>query len=203
MFTGIVQGKATVVEYKPDQDLVRLKVSFPEGQIEDVARGASVALNGVCLTVVGLQDNVAAFDVMYTSLQLTSLGQTKVGDTLNFERAMKGMDEVGGHLLSGHIAAMGKVSGIDLLGHGKLLTIAIPEALHPYLFSKGYIGVDGASLTIVDLTPEGFTVSLIPETLSLTNFGQAEVGMAVNIEIDSQTRAVVDTVERLLAQRGL
>lgn len=203
MFTGIVQGKATVVQVAPDQDLVRLKVSFPEGKIEDVERGASVALNGVCLTVVGLQGNVVDFDVMQTSLQLTSLGQAKVGDSLNFERAMKGQDEVGGHLLSGHVAAMGKVAKVDILGHGRLLTIDVPEALRPYLFSKGYIGVDGASLTIVDLTPEGFTVSLIPETLQLTNFGHAVVGMVVNIEIDSQTRAVVDTVERLLAQRGL
>ncbi|MFC3852609.1 riboflavin synthase subunit alpha [Salinispirillum marinum] len=203
MFTGIVQGKATVVQVAPDQDLVRLKVSFPEGKIEDVERGASVALNGVCLTVVGLQGNVVDFDVMQTSLQLTSLGQAKVGDSLNFERAMKGQDEVGGHLLSGHVATMGKVAKVDILGHGRLLTIDVPEALRPYLFSKGYIGVDGASLTIVDLTAEGFTVSLIPETLQLTNFGHAAAGMVVNIEIDSQTRAVVDTVERMLAQRGL
>lgn len=201
MFTGIVQGKATIVKRQPDQDLVRLAVEFPAGSVDDVQRGASIALNGVCLTVVTQQGDVIDFDVMQTSLQLTSLGICQEGDQVNFERAMRAADEVGGHLLSGHVAAMGQVSRIEHLGHGQLLEITVPAALRPYLFSKGYIGVDGASLTIVDVTPTGFTVSLIPETLSVTVMGRAQVGTPVNIEIDSQTRAVVDTVERVLADR--
>lgn len=201
MFTGIVQGKARIVKRVPDQDLVRLAVEFPSGSIESVQRGASVALNGVCLTVVALEGAVVDFDVMQTSLQLTSLGVCAEGDHVNFERAMRAADEVGGHLLSGHVAAMGHITKIDTLGHGKMLHIEVPDSLRPYLFSKGYIGVDGASLTIVDVTPDGFTISLIPETLAVTVLGEAVEGTPVNIEIDSQTRAVVDTVERVLAQR--
>ncbi|WLD57144.1 riboflavin synthase subunit alpha [Salinispirillum sp. LH 10-3-1] len=201
MFTGIVQGKATIVKRVPDQDLVRLAVEFPSGSVDDVKRGASIALNGVCLTVVTQQGNQIDFDVMQTSLQLTSLGVCQEGDQVNFERAMRAADEVGGHLLSGHVAAMGRITKIETLGHGKMLHVEVPEPLRPYLFSKGYIGVDGASLTIVDVTANGFTISLIPETLDVTVLGGAAEGTPVNIEIDSQTRAVVDTVERVLAQR--
>lgn len=203
MFTGIVQGKARIEALESDQDLVRLSVSFPEGMIENVTRGASVALDGVCLTVTGLNAQVATFDVMKVTLDITSLGERQVGDEVNFERAMKASDEIGGHLLSGHVAAKGKVTEIEALGHGRLITLQVPPDIQPYVFAKGYIGVDGASLTIVDRLEDGFTVSLIPETLSLTTLGTAEVGKTVNIEVDSQTRAVVDTVERLLAQRQI
>lgn len=203
MFTGIVQGKAVIETVQEDQDLARLAVRFPAGRIEDVRTGASVALDGACLTVTDVQENLAFFDVMKVTLDITTLGQRREGDPVNFERAMKASDEVGGHLLSGHVAAMGEIAEIQMLGHGRLLRISVPTEVQPYVFAKGYIGVDGASLTIVDVTEDGFTVSLIPETLALTTLGEATEGRSVNIEIDSQTRAVVDTVERVLAQRAL
>lgn len=201
MFTGIVQGKAQLAEIQPDEDLVRLAVRFPEGAIESVRPGASVALDGVCLTVTGQEGPVAYFDVMRVTLAITTLGQRQAQDWVNFERAMRGSDEIGGHLLSGHVADCGTITDIVDLGHGRLISISVPDALQSYLFSKGYIGVDGASLTIVECLQNGFTVSLIPETLALTTMGDARVGQRVNIEIDSQTRAVVDTVERVLAER--
>lgn len=203
MFTGIVQGKAKLVTIEPDDDLVRLAVRFPEGAIESVRPGASVALDGVCLTVTRQEGATAYFDVMRVTLEITTLGERQEQDWVNFERAMRGSDEIGGHLLSGHVAARGTITGITELGHGRLIQIQVPDALQPYVFNKGYIGVDGASLTIVECLDDGFNVSLIPETLALTTLGTAAVGQRVNIEIDSQTRAVVDTVERVLAERAL
>lgn len=201
MFTGIVQGKARIDSVQKDQDIARFRVTFPEGEIEDVQKGASVALDGACLTVTALDDRTASFDVMQITLNITTLGLRQPGDEVNFERAMRASDEIGGHLLSGHVAAVGQITGIEELGHGRLIRFSVPESLRPYLFAKGYIGVDGASLTIVDCTADGFTVSLIPESLSLTTLGAAAVGTHVNIEVDSQTRAIVDTVERVLASR--
>ncbi|MEX1057530.1 MAG: riboflavin synthase subunit alpha [Natronospirillum sp.] len=202
MFTGIVQGKAQLIHLRQDQDLVRLAAEFPSGAIESVRQGASVALDGVCLTVTGREGRTAFFDVMRTTLEITTLGQRREGDWVNFERAMRASDEVGGHLLSGHVAAVGVIISINELGHGRLINLQLPSALMPYVFAKGYIGVDGASLTIVERLVDGFSVSLIPETLALTTLGEALVGTRVNIEIDSQTRAVVDTVERVLAERA-
>lgn len=201
MFTGIVQGRARIERIEQDRDIARFDVRFPAGAIEDVRKGASVALDGVCLTVTALDGQTASFDVMQVTLDITTLGQRKGGDEINFERAMRASDEIGGHLLSGHVAAVGEISAIEELGHGRVIRFRVPEALRPYVFAKGYIGVDGASLTIVERTEDGFTVSLIPETLSLTTLGNAEVGTLANIEVDSQTRAIVDTVERVLAER--
>lgn len=201
MFTGIVQGKARISRIEQDGDIARLTVAFPEGAIEDVQQGASVALDGACLTVTALSGQTARFDVMQVTLDITTLGRRQQGDVVNFERAMRASDEIGGHLLSGHVSAMGTIVDIKESEHGRLVYIQVPTELQPYIFTKGYIGVDGASLTIVDRLNDGFTVSLIPETLRLTTMGSAAIGDRVNIEIDSQTRAVVDTVERVLAQR--
>lgn len=201
MFTGIVQGKARIAHIEQAGDIARLTVTFPEGAIEDVQQGASVALDGACLTVTAQQGQEARFDVMQVTLDITTLGLRQSGDVVNFERAMRASDEIGGHLLSGHVSAMGTIVDIKESEHGRLVRIQVPKGLQPYVFTKGYIGVDGASLTIVDRLDDGFTVSLIPETLRLTTMGSAVIGDRVNIEIDSQTRAVVDTVERVMAQR--
>ncbi len=201
MFTGIVQGRATVTACDRDNDITRLTLEFPDGALADVQTGASIALNGVCLTVTAAGPDWARFDVMQVTLDITSLGDAAVGDLLNFERAMRASDEIGGHLLSGHVSATGSVVAVESTGHGRLIEIQAPPELMPYLFDKGYVGVDGASLTIVRVAEQSFSVSLIPETLRLTTLEFARPGTRVNLEIDSQTRAVVDTVERLLARR--
>lgn len=202
MFTGIVQGRASVLTIETDKDLSRLRLQFPEAALAEVRVGASIALNGVCLTVTDCSENTAAFDVMSITRELSNLGNLNAGDDVNFERAMRASDEIGGHLLSGHVAGLGRVVSVNPLGHGRLITIAVPDTLAPYLFDKGYIGVDGASLTIAAVRGAEFDLSLIPETLRLTNLGARVPGDPVNIEVDSQTRAVVDTVERMLAKRG-
>lgn len=200
MFTGIVQGTARLAAIRSDQDLARLEIEFPPGSLDGVQKGASIALNGVCLTVTRFTERCAEFDVMAVTRQLTNLGELRPGARLNFERAMKATDEIGGHLLSGHVASMGQVTAVEPLGHGMRMTIRVPEEVQPYLFDKGYIGVDGASLTIAAVCRDEFDISLIPETLRLTTLDQCVVGTSVNIEIDSQTRSVVDTVERVLAR---
>lgn len=201
MFTGIVQGTAQLVALTPDQDMLRYRVRFPEGALTEVTLGASIALDGVCLTVTEFDAIHASFDVMQVTRELTNLGQKQPGNALNFERAMRANAEIGGHLLSGHVAGLSQLTEVTPLGHGRLLTFSVPKALAPYLFRKGYIGINGASLTIVEVEADQFSVSLIPETLRLTTFGDLEVGEAVNIEIDSQTQTIVDTVTRFLAER--
>lgn len=202
MFTGIVQGTAELVALTPDQDLLRYRVEFPSGALSEVTLGASIALDGACLTVTEFAATWASFDVMQVTREVTTLGQKQLGDRLNFERAMRANAEVGGHLLSGHVAGFSELLDITPLGHGRVLTFRAPEGLAHYLFRKGYIGINGASLTLVETSATQFSVSLIPETLRLTNLGELAVGAHVNIEIDSQTQTIVDTVTRFLAERA-
>lgn len=202
MFTGIVQGQAELVALTPDQDMLRYRVRFPEGALAEVSLGASIALDGVCLTVTEFDATHASFDVMQITRELTNLGQKQPGDALNFERAMRANAEIGGHLLSGHVAGLSALIDITPLGHGRVLTFDVPAGMAPYLFRKGYIGINGASLTLVETSATQFSVSLIPETLRLTTFGALKVGDLVNIEIDSQTQTIVDTVTRFLADQG-
>lgn len=202
MFTGIVQGTAELVALVPDQDMLRYQVRFPPNALSEVTLGASIALDGVCLTVTEFSETEASFDVMQVTQELTTLGQKQPGDQLNFERAMRANAEIGGHLLSGHVAGLSQLVQIEPLGHGRVLTFSAPKELTNYLFRKGYIGINGASLTIVDVDSDRFSVSLIPETLRLTTFGSLKVGDAVNLEIDSQTQTIVDTVTRFLAAQS-
>jgi riboflavin synthase len=202
MFTGIVQGTAELVALVPDQDMLRYQVQFPANALNEVTLGASIALDGVCLTVTEFSETEASFDVMQVTRELTTLGQKQPGDRLNFERAMRANAEIGGHLLSGHVAGLSQLVQIEPLGHGRVLTFSAPKDIAAYLFRKGYIGINGASLTIVEVADAQFSVSLIPETLRLTTFGALTVGDLVNLEIDSQTQTIVDTVTRFLAERN-
>jgi riboflavin synthase len=202
MFTGIVQGTAELVALTPDQDMLRYQVQFPDGALSEVTLGASIALDGVCLTVTEFTDTRASFDVMQVTRELTTLGQKQPGDRLNFERAMRANAEIGGHLLSGHVAGLSQLVDITPLGHGRVLTFEVPPGLGTYLFRKGYIGINGASLTLVEVSATEFEVSLIPETLRLTTFESLAIGDSVNIEIDSQTQTIVDTVTRFMAEQS-
>lgn len=200
MFTGIVQGLGKVVAATPVQGRMRLQVVLPEGRTQGLETGASVAINGVCLTVVEHADQWAAFDVIDETLRLTNLGALSLGDSVNVERAARFGDEIGGHLLSGHIHGVAEL--VEIVANQGNLTLwwEVPESLVKYVMPKGYVALNGCSLTVGD-TPSGrrFSVHLIPETLRITTFGRAAVGDRLNLEIDSQTQAVVDTVERVLA----
>lgn len=205
MFTGIVQDIARVGAIERLAGLHRIRLDFPEGVIDSVEIGASVALNGACLTVTDAwpASHQAAFDVVMETLRVTTLGELQEGDPVNVERAARIGDEIGGHLLSGHVHCMALVSSIEAPENNRRLAFTVPPAWRPYLINKGYIAVDGASLTIAELTDDGFAVYLIPETLRATRFGSLSDGDRVNIEIDHQTQTIIDTLGRLdLVPRG-
>ena len=199
MFTGIVQGRGEVVALSGDE-LVRLVVRVPS--VEGLTRGASIAINGVCLTAVEWQDHDVSFDVIGETLRVTNLGALKPGDAVNVERAARYGDEIGGHLLSGHVHAMARVVRLEEQGENLAVTLQVDPELGRYLMPKGYVALDGCSLTLGPQIDNGqFQVFLIPETREVTVIESRAIGDTINLEIDTQTQAIVDTVERVLASR--
>lgn len=199
MFTGIVQGLGRVLAIEqPSDDFRRHTVELPDEISEDLQLGASVANNGCCLTIVKILGNQVCFDLMTETLAKTNLGSLKVGDWVNIERAARFGDEIGGHLMSGHIMQQTEITRIESSQYNKTVWFKLPEHLAKYVLPKGFIGLDGCSLTIGDVTLDEFNVHLIPETLQRTLFGTRQVGDEINVEIDAQTQAIVDTVQRVL-----
>lgn len=199
MFTGIVQGIARVGGVERLAGLHRIRLDCPEAFIGGIGIGASVSVNGTCLTVVEAwpESDQATFDVMMETLRVTTLGALQQGDSVNIERAARIGDEIGGHLLSGHVHCMATVNQVESPENNRRIAFTVPQAWRPYLINKGYIAVDGASLTIAELTGDGFAVYLIPETLRATCFQTLGKGDHVNIEIDHQTQTIIDTLKRL------
>ncbi|MEQ6290651.1 riboflavin synthase subunit alpha [Vogesella sp. GCM10023246] len=202
MFTGIVQGMAPVVAIEERPGFRTHQVALPAELLPGLQIGASVAHNGCCLTVTRIDGNVVAFDLMAETLRLTNLGAVKVGDSVNVERAARFGDDIGGHAMSGHIMCTATVSEVIITPDNRTLWFRLPAELSKYVLKKGYIGIDGCSLTIGDVQGDTFCVHLIPETLQRTLMGVRQTGDVVNIEIDPQTQAIVDTVERVLAARA-
>lgn len=206
MFTGIVQGMAEVFACQENGRNRILKVQFPDGVMHEQKLGASVAINGVCLTVAEIAKDLLTFDVIDTTLKLTNIGSLQAGSKVNFERAAKMGDEVGGHVMSGHIMSTVTVRSViqDCESYHIRFGFDQDEVdARRYVFDKGYVGLNGASLTISAIGNDWIEVSLIPETLRLTTFGIIQPGDLVNLEIDAHTQATVDTVERVLKQRGI
>ena len=202
MFTGIVQGLGEVTQIMDHGGIRRLQVRLPLGRDQGLETGASVAINGVCLTVVSWDQRGVDFDVIDETLRLTNLGDLKVGHVVNVERAACFGDEIGGHMLSGHIHGLAQVTEVVETDANLAVWWAVPEALKKYVLPKGYVSLNGCSLTVGDTERDGWlSIHLIPETRELTTFGRAMVGDSLNLEIDSQTQAIVDTVERVLEQR--
>ena len=207
MFTGIVQGIATVRTLTERPGLRSFTLAFPPGFTEGLAVGASVAVDGVCLTVTALQDGDAAdFDVMGQSLALTTLAALQPGSRVNVERAAREGAEIGGHPLSGHVDLMATVAEIRRPENNHVLRVAVPAPWMRYVFAKGYIAVNGASLTVAQAQRERdgsgwFEVWLIPETLRMTTFADKTLGTGLNIEIERQTQVFVDTVREAIAER--
>jgi riboflavin synthase len=199
MFTGIVQGVAHIAQLTDRSGLRTLRLRFPGGFDAGLQVGASVAVEGVCLTVTALHDGAADFDVMQQTLSLTTLGTLKEGSAVNVERAARQGAEVGGHVLSGHIDLQATLASIREPENNRVLRIAVPAPWMRYVFAKGYIAVNGASLTVAEAQREPgdagwFEVWLIPETLRMTTFVHKREGDALNIEIERQTQVIVDTV---------
>ena len=206
MFTGIVQGVATVAQLQDRPGLRSFTLAFEPGFCEGLAIGASVAVDGVCLTVTELHPDAARFDVMQQSLALTTLGTLVEGSRINVERAAKDGAEIGGHPLSGHVDFQARVLQIRQPENNHVLRIAVPAPWMRYVFAKGYIAVNGASLTVAEAQREPggagwFEVWLIPETLRMTTFGSQPEGSALNIEIERSTQVFVDTVREAIDER--
>ncbi|MBR9858715.1 MAG: riboflavin synthase subunit alpha [Gammaproteobacteria bacterium] len=199
MFTGIVQGQGILLDIIEKQDFRTHLVQLPQSMLAGLELGASVAHNGCCLTVTAIESDRIAFDLMQETLRVTNLGRLNVGDSVNLERAARFGDEIGGHAMSGHIMAQSELLERVETQTNTTLWFALPANLAKYVFTKGYIGIDGISLTLGDVREDRFAVHLIPETLARTNLGHIEPGWQVNIEIDPQTQAIVDTVERVMA----
>lgn len=201
MFTGIVQGKAkvtSIVDHSEDQ-FRRITLSFPADSLSGVAKGASIAINGTCLTVTEYDTELstAVFDVIAESLDKTNLGDLAVGHEANFERAAKIGDEIGGHLMSGHVLCpTSLIERVETAANVQLV-FKTPVAASPYILEKGFVGLNGCSLTLAQVEEDRFSVFLIPETLDVTTFGKMVVGDRVNLEVDPQTQTIVETIKRL------
>ena len=207
MFTGIVQGIATVVQATERPGLRSFRLQLPPGFADGLVIGASVAVDGTCLTATALHGTDAAdFDVMQQSLALTTLAGLRDGSRVNVERAARDGAEIGGHPLSGHIDFMARVAQIRRPENNCVLRFEVPAPWMRYVFAKGYIAINGASLTVAEAQRERdgsgwFEVWLIPETLRMTTFADKAEGDAVNLEIERSTQVFVDTVRSAIDER--
>ena len=194
MFTGIIEGVGRIAALEHRGGDVRLSVDVGTLPFDAVQLGESIAVNGVCLTVIAFDATTFAADASTETLSLTTLGGLAVGAVVNLERAMRPTDRLGGHLVSGHVDGVGRVLGVHEDARAQRWRFAAPAALLRYIAKKGSICVDGVSLTVNEVDGEGFEVALIPHTVSHTAFAHTGVGDAVNLEIDLVARYV----ERLL-----
>lgn len=201
MFTGIVQDLCQVTDIQEDGELARFTIDL--GTLaEHLELGASVAINGTCLTVTQTHaSGLVGFDVIPQTLRTTTLAQISVGDRVNVERSLKQGDELGGHKVSGHVSATAEIALVTKSGHDVVMRLSIPPVHMRYLMDKGFVAIDGASLTIsaIDYDGSWIEISLIPETLQRTTLGRKSAGDSVNLELDADTVAIVDTVQRVLA----
>ncbi|MGI1669791.1 MAG: riboflavin synthase subunit alpha [Neptuniibacter sp.] len=202
MFTGIVQGTAIVQSITKKDDFMQLTIELPQDRCDNLQLGASIALNGTCLTVTSFENRCVSFDLIIETLKVTNLGDLIVGDRVNFERAARFGDEIGGHVLSGHIHTQVQLAEIERTETNCILWFEAESQWLPYLFPKGFVALNGCSLTIGEIINNRFNVYLIPETLSVTTFGEVKEGGKINMEIDAHTQAIVDTVEQYMHNRA-
>ena len=201
MFTGIVQGKGTVKTIHTGNNFRSLEIQLPHALTTQIIVGASIAINGTCLTVTGQDDDLIRFDVISQTLKLTNLSDLVSGSQVNIERSLKFGDEVGGHILSGHISSAIAITKIERQNSNCTLHFKMPNSLAKYILPQGFVGLDGCSLTVASVQQDSFSICLIPETLNCTCFGTAKVGQRTNLEIDHQTQTIVATVENLVKQQ--
>lgn len=201
MFTGIVQGSFAVSSVERKPGLHTLTFEFPNELLNGLEIGASVAIDGVCLTVTSITGNLVNFDVMQQTLSLTTIGELNSTDMVNVERSAKQGVEIGGHVISGHVDGRAEVVSVEEPENNCFISYKVPADKMKYIFQKGFIGLNGCSLTVadVDRAEHSFRVCYIPETLRVTTHGAKKPGDSLNFEIDRQTQTIVDTVENFLS----
>ena len=202
MFTGIVQSQAEVITIIRKNSAISLKICVDSEKINGLETGASVAINGVCLTAVefgtvNAQQSFMVFDVIDETLRVSNLADIHVGSVVNLERSLKVGDEIGGHMLSGHVHTQAVVVERKNSADNCTLYFSLANEYQKYIFAKGFISINGISLTVGAEVNERFCVHLIPETLARTNLQHIVAGDTVNIEFDQQTMTIVETIERM------
>jgi riboflavin synthase len=202
MYSGITRGLFPVVSVEARPGVTRFWVELNPALSANVEPGASIAIDGVCLSVVAQEGTRISFEAIAETLSRSTLDALSVGRLVSVERSCKVGDEMGGHDVFGHVIGTGRVLARAFVGEQLDLTIGVPAAWLKYILPKGFVALDGSSLTVSEQrTRDSFQVHLIPETLRLTNFAVRNVGDRVNVELDARTVAIVDTVERVLNER--
>ncbi len=203
MFTGIVKEKVEVLTITKKDGLFEIKLALSNDSRVGLDKGASVSVAGACLTAVKFEDDGVWFDIMLESLNQTTLSNLNVGDFVNIERSAKDGAEIGGHAMSGHIDTTAEIVRVEKPSNNFVITFKVDTSWMKYIFSKGYIGLNGASLTVCDANKETgtFDVWIIPETSAVTTFGDIKVGDFVNVEIERGTQVTVDTIRDFLEEK--
>ncbi|MCA8976584.1 MAG: riboflavin synthase [Planctomycetes bacterium] len=198
MFTGLVAAIGTATAVQPGGDAMRIDVDL--GDLAGPHRiGDSIALSGVCCTVIELRGNVAGFDLSPETLRRTWLGEAVVGSTFNLEPALRAGDALGGHMVQGHVDGTAVVTGAIDARYGGELRVRLPRQLMRYCVEKGSVTLDGVSLTIADLEADEITIAIIPHTAQQTTLGRCAVGDPLHVEVD----VLAKYVEKMLDARGL
>ena len=201
MFSGIVQIVGKIESIKDKNHIKTIRIETNGDYLEDIAIGQSVSVDGVCLSLVKKNNEYCEFEAVEETINRTTLGSYKQGTKVNLEKSLKFGDTVGGHFVSGHIHTRGRIVEVELVGDSKNILVEIEEKWIKYLTEKGYISVNGASITIGKVSKNTFYVHLIPETLKTTNLDELIYDNYVNLEFDQATIAIVDTTERLINQK--
>ena len=203
MFSGIVQGTAEITSAIQRDDVLTIEVKLSGNLIKELEIGASVAVDGVCLTAVEIAESTAKFDIIEETIRCTTLDMERENTQANIERSLKFGDEIGGHNVSGHVTATATISEVSEGVNGRTLLFTCGENETPYLMPKGFVAIDGISLTVGEVNRGGnsFDVHLIPETLAVTTIGKKGVGDQVNLELDSATVAAVEAAKQMLANQ--
>ena len=198
MFSGIVQETGKVIGFVKEKDIFNLSIECSSEFISDLKKGASISVDGVCLTVKDENPEILRFDLVEETIMRTNFQNIKTGDNVNLERSLKMGDEIGGHPVSGHIHGISKVISIDKRDQSWDVKFSVEPFMHDYMLHKGYVAINGCSLTVGEVSNESFMIHLIPETLSITNLFQLEQDSVVNIELDQNTIIIADTVKKYL-----
>ena len=201
MFSGIVQTVGKIESIKDKDHIKTIRIETYGNYPEDIAIGQSVSVDGVCLSLVKKNKEYCEFEAVEETINRTTLGSYKQGTKVNLEKSLKFGDTVGGHFVSGHIHTKGRIIEVELIGESKNILVEIEEKWIKYLTEKGYISVNGASITIGKVSKNTFYIHLIPETLKTTNLDELIYDNYVNLEFDQTTIAIVDTTERLINQK--
>ena len=198
MFSGIVQETGKVIEFEKEKDIYNLSIDCSSKLVSNLKKGASVSVNGVCLTVKDSNPEILKFDLVEETIKRTNFQNIKAGDNVNLERSLRLGDEMGGHPVSGHIHGTSKVISTDMRDESWDVEFSMEPFMHDYILHKGYVAINGCSLTVGEVSKVSFMIHLIPETLSITNLFQLQKNSIVNVELDQNTVVIADTVKKYL-----